>query len=76
MVDAVLILETDTRELTVRDEMGPVPPEPVPGSAPLIVDTVSVDRVRTDAVIVLPVRVDKLRAVALTLAKFAEYRVK
>ena len=61
--------------VSVENEFEPEP-EPVPGSAPLIVDTVSVDRVRTDAVMVLPVRVDKLRAVALTLAKFAEYRVK
>jgi hypothetical protein len=57
-------------------------PEPVPGSAPLILDTVSVESDMEGAVIlvvtvnVLPVRVDKLRLAALREAIFDEYNVR
>jgi hypothetical protein len=77
VIEDTLIDDAVLRELTVSDEMGPVPPpDPVPGSAPLIVDTVMVDKISADAVMVLPVRVDKLIVAAFTLAKFAEYRVR
>ena len=46
MVDAELIVETDTKELSRSVEK-----EPMPGALLLILDTVSVDRVRTDVVI-------------------------
>ena len=48
IVDAVLIMETDTRELTVSVEKAPVP---VPGALLLILDTVRVERARNDVVI-------------------------
>ena len=48
MVDAELMLETDTKELTDSVEKEPVP---VPGALLLILDTVSVDRVRKEALI-------------------------
>ena len=57
-------------------------PVPVPGRAPLIVDTISVDAVMEGAmrlvvtIIVLPVRVDKLIVAAFTAAKFDERNVK
>lgn len=92
MVDAELMLETDTKELTVSVEN-----EPVPGALLLILDTVRVERARKDAVTVLPVRVeydaigavilvvmvrvlpvrvDKLIVAAFTAAKFDERKVK
>jgi len=74
MVEAELIVETDTRELTVSVEKAP---EPVPGAFLLILDTVSVETemvlpinveyIAIGAVIcvvsvrVLPVRVDNAR---------------
>ncbi len=57
-------------------------PEPVPGSNPLILDTVSVESAMEGAVIlvvsvmVLPVRVDKFRLAALREAIFDEYNVR
>jgi hypothetical protein len=56
--------------------------EPVPGSNPLILDTVSVESDMAGAVIlvvtvnVLPVRVDKFRLAALREAIFDEYNVR
>ena len=70
-------MDATLSELTASVEKALVPePDPVPGSAPLILDTVMVDKISADAVMVLPVRVDKFIVAALTLAKFAEYRVK
>ena len=64
-------------ELTASVEKALVPePDPVPGSAPLILDTVMVDKISADAVMVLPVRVDKFIVVAFRLAKFDERNVK
>jgi hypothetical protein len=57
-------------------------PDPVPGSAPLILDTVSVESDMAGAVIlvvtvnVLPVRVDNWRLAALREAIFDEYNVR
>jgi hypothetical protein len=62
MVDAVLIFETDTKELTVRVEKEPVP---VPGALLLILDTVSVDRVRKDVLILDMIIVEPVRVVTV-----------
>jgi hypothetical protein len=51
-------------------------PDPVPGSNPLIEETVSVDRLRNDAIMVLPVRVDKLRVLVCSVANLDECSVK
>ena len=57
-------------------------PDPVPGSNPLILDTVSVESDMEGAVIlvvtvnVLPVRVDKSILAALREATFDEYNVR
>jgi hypothetical protein len=79
IVDAELMLETDTRELTVSVEN-----EPVPGALLLIEETVRVemasvvpsivlplrvDTITVGAVMVLPVRVDKVRLTAAELRR-------
>jgi hypothetical protein len=81
IVDAELMLETDTRELTVSVENEPVP---VPGALLLIEETVRVemasvvpsivlplrvDTITVGAVMVLPVRVDKVRLTAAELRR-------
>jgi hypothetical protein len=81
VIDDTVIVDTTLRELTASVEKA-LEPEPVPGSNPLILDTVSVDAVMLGAlilvvsVIVLPVRVDKLRLAALREATFDEYNVR
>ena len=55
VIDDTVILDTALIELTVSVEKEPVP---VPGALLLILDTVRVERVRNDAVTVLPVRVE------------------
>jgi hypothetical protein len=54
IVEADVILETDTRELTVNVEK-------VPGTLLLILDTIRVDRVRKDVVILDITSVDPKR---------------
>ena len=73
LIDDVIIVEAVWRELTASVEKAPVP---VPGSAPLIEETVSVDRVRKEARMVLPVRVDKLSVLVCSVANLDECSVK
>jgi hypothetical protein len=60
IVDAVVMLETLTMELTVSVENA-LTPVPVPGTALLIDDTVMVDRTRPLATILDAVNVEVLR---------------
>jgi hypothetical protein len=57
IVDAVVMLETLTMELTVSVENA-LTPAPVPGTALLILDTVSVERVNVNPLNVLPISVE------------------
>ena len=57
IVDAVVMLETLTMELTVSVENALIP-APVPGTALLILDTVSVERVNVNPLNVLPLKVE------------------
>jgi hypothetical protein len=81
LIDDVLTIDAAFSELTASVEKA-LAPEPVPGSNPLILDTVSVDAVMAGAVIlvvsvnVLPVRVDKSILAALREAIFDEYNVR
>ena len=69
------IVEAVWRELTASVEKA-LDPVPVPGSAPLIEETVRVDRVIKEALIVLPVRVDKLSVLVCIVANLDECNVK
>jgi len=51
------MLDTDTRELTVKVEKA-LMPAPVPGTALLILDTVKVERARVVLLILFPIRVE------------------
>jgi hypothetical protein len=75
LIDDVVIVEAVWSELTASVEKALVP-DPVPGSNPLIEETVSVDREIKEARIVLPVRVDKLRVLVCSVANFDECNVK
>ena len=75
VIDDVVIIEALLSELTTSVEKA-LDPEPVPGSNPLIEETVSVDRVRKEARMVLPVRVDKLRVLVCSVANLDECSVK
>jgi hypothetical protein len=81
LIDDTVIVDVAFNELTASVEKA-LEPVPVPGSNPLILDTVSVESDMAGAVIlvvsvmVLPVRVDKFRLAALREAIFDEYNVR